>query len=627
MSTMKNWRRHLRGTANRFVKDEKGNVAVMTAATLIGVTLFTGGSLDIYTLEMERKRIQGVIDRCALQTSRVGHDQADGAGEAGRDQMRQMFRDCADAQGVAIPANAVITPVNNPDQGLRSLNVSFTQTVPTKFLNLASISKFDLSMETAAEEQLTTVEVSLVLDMSGSMATYTSGNTRRIDELKSAASVFVDALLPGPEQQKFTSINLVPYSGNVSMGRGMFDIVRSGDRDHDRSSCIYFRNSDYGAAGLPNFRSRDHVEHYSAGFSHHNWYDYTFAQNDPPWYELNDPGGPGSRYQDFGYYTPKNSARANFEDADIRKPLMRDPWDCPDDPHAYLLRPIQTITNPDQVPLTLDGQPIDLHRDLEDHITTCERTSLYFYHTQSRPGYNTGWRVRRDDRGDEMTTCEWNPDEPERATMTLKEVLDAGYVGIDNDRTEIMYAASDPDAIKDRIDRLKLSGFTATQVGMKWGEMLLNPDFQAHFDAARNSGVIDMRADQAGRPFEYDRGGNFKYIVLMTDGRTTPLYENSGTPYHYDRSTNRRSQRVSRGTAIQQFRTTCALAKSQAKNIRVYTIGFALRDGQDDDIKNELRNCASQPSSAHYFDVGAGNLEAAFRKIAASINTLKLVSN
>ena len=594
MTITKNWRQHLLGTANSFAKDDRGNIAIMTAAMLVGITLFTGGSLDLYKYETNRKRVQDVLDRCVLSATRLDHNLANSTGASGEREIKKMIYACTDSQGVDLPEEpiTVFQIDNDKANGYREINVKSQLSVPTSFLKLASVDDFTINIDTTAAERDTTVEISLVLDMSGSMSSFTDGTTRRVDEMKIAANTFVDALLrradPGEQlkAQERTSISIVPYSRSVSLGKGMFDIVRDGRRDNDRSSCIYFRNSDFGSNGVPNFKQRDQAVHYGP-VTHLYYFDRV-----------------GTSWQNY-WFRAKNGYARYFENADTGKAFETEIWKCPDDPHAYMVEPYTpTVTVPrgdgkvhyDGTNVTLGNKmTVPLLGSLEDHVIECDR-------------------MNRDYSDD---TC-FNPDPP--AQRNAQEAYDAGHLRLDDDDWSMVYASSDPDYLSERIDAYKLNGSTSTQIGMKWAQLLLDPGFQDHFEEADDAGVIDLHAKQEGRPYDYDKPGNFKYIVLMTDGRITQSSKFNGQYYRYDRHYTSSRTHTNENKAIQQFNTVCNLAKSDAKNIRVFTIGFALNDG--DPTKDTLRNCASSPSD--YFDVSAGGLKQAFENIASTIDSLSL---
>ena len=86
------------------------------------------------------------------------------------------------------------------------------------------------------------------------------------------------------------------------------------------------------------------------------------------------------------------------------------------------------------------------------------------------------------------------------------------------DDAAILYAENDYNDIKTYIDNIKLHDGTATHIGMKYGVALLNPSSRDEFDELADRGIIED--EYRTRPANFD-DDVVKYIVLMTDGRTT----------------------------------------------------------------------------------------------------------
>jgi hypothetical protein len=87
------------------------------------------------------------------------------------------------------------------------------------------------------------------------------------------------------------------------------------------------------------------------------------------------------------------------------------------------------------------------------------------------------------------------------------------------DNASILYAENDYHRIVNFINNVRLHDGTATHVGMKYGVALLNPSSRDVFRQLADRGVI--ADDYRNRPADWE-DDVVKYIVLMTDGNTTP---------------------------------------------------------------------------------------------------------
>ena len=95
----------------------------------------------------------------------------------------------------------------------------------------------------AAEERVDSVEISLVLDVSGSMA-----SNGKIGNLRTAGGQFIDAIFANTEQDK-VSISIVPYNGQVNVGPDLINKYNITNR-HNDSYCVDLPTSVYTSAAL-----------------------------------------------------------------------------------------------------------------------------------------------------------------------------------------------------------------------------------------------------------------------------------------------------------------------------------------------------------------------------------------
>jgi hypothetical protein len=142
--------------------------------------------------------------------------------------------------------------------------------VPTIFMHMLDVPLLSAPVASAATENIQNVEISLVLDISGSMRENATGGVpsvvtgaNRINDLRAAVKSFAREVLQvectgsgatevctQPETSANTTINIIPYAGHVNPGRDMFQIM-GGARWHNWSSCKEVTNADFGDADLP----------------------------------------------------------------------------------------------------------------------------------------------------------------------------------------------------------------------------------------------------------------------------------------------------------------------------------------------------------------------------------------
>lgn len=617
--TLRRFGAKLRTSALRLRREEDGAVAIMTAASLFGIVLLVGGAVDIYRHEMLRQKAQNAMDRAVLAAaslSSVEYGDGPNADAQANEARRSIVAQYMEAAGLPAPPDADITLPDTNTRKSVSVEVATSYALPMTFLRLAGIRELSVPVQSTANETEQYVEVSLMLDVSGSMRwgvdpEKRDSNPRRIDALKPAAQNFINRLLSDDRMRRNTSISIVPYAGQVNIGQRMFDTLGI-TREHSNSSCAHFRPNEFAKAGMPKLDRMEQQGHFTI-YNYHT----SFLKHSASGEEWN------------------GKDRQAFEAESYARPMIQEPWWCPDDPHAYMLKPydlpsetvgtleynsVGTLQNTGTTPIGLPeynerkltlapGEQILVQKtDLLDHVVECERVK---------------------DAG--RKNCNFNKGEsaPLEEDRTLQKASAAGHIGVDGDRTAITYLSNDRDELTEAIDNYRLYDGTGTANAMKWGLTLLDPAFKSHFLTGLDNGAIpnvgDGRpADFRNRPRAYDDPDTQKYMVLMTDGKIGDQKEvrNDKTEYHPDRNTKTLKfggTTYNQDKAIDQFRDVCNTAKSREKAVVVFTIGFALKDG--DGMKDELRNCATD--EGYYYDV-SDDIDSAFTAIAATIQQLRL---
>ncbi len=111
-----------------------------------------------------------------------------------------------------------------------------------------------------AEERVNNVEISMVLDISGSM-----GEGNKMSNLRDAARTFVDAVI-NESTQDLVSVSIVPYSEHVSAGPDIMNELNV-DVNNPYSHCIEFSESDFDTARLRRDKQYDQVQHFQWGYN------------------------------------------------------------------------------------------------------------------------------------------------------------------------------------------------------------------------------------------------------------------------------------------------------------------------------------------------------------------------
>ena len=228
-----------------FWDDQRGNVAIISAFSILPLLALAGGATDIARHESYRAQLQDGLDRAVLAAASL--TQTRPVEETVRGYLKALpFADDIDLHFTYL--NAV---------NAREVTVTAGYEMQTGFLPLIGIDAIRVGAAATALERRTNIEISLMLDISGSMR---EGSPSKISLLRPAAQAFIDAILT-PETAKFTSVSVVPYAGSVSVGADVFNALH-GARVHSNSSCFEFANNEFGV-GMLNFTGRAQVPHFT----------------------------------------------------------------------------------------------------------------------------------------------------------------------------------------------------------------------------------------------------------------------------------------------------------------------------------------------------------------------------
>jgi len=209
----------------QFLHDRTANVAMIFALSLVPVSAAVGGALDFTRSFTIGSEIQSALDTGVLAAASLSQ-----TGDPETVVRAYLEAAIAEHQGVIESLVVVVTP--NVALNARNVHATANVSVPTTLLGVAGIDRLDLGRAAEATEQLRNLEISLVLDISGSM----SGS--KIEALREAAKEFVQVVLAG-EMSDFTSVSIIPYNGGVRLPDFVNAQLVSGS-DATQSGCPEF---------------------------------------------------------------------------------------------------------------------------------------------------------------------------------------------------------------------------------------------------------------------------------------------------------------------------------------------------------------------------------------------------
>ena len=213
MANKNNVKRRLRDAITRFARDERGITLVMVAASTVPIILIVGSGIDIGRAYMADLRLQQACDAGVLAGRRmmVGGTYT----TANKAEATKMFNINYDT-GLYGSTNIAF---NSVQDGPSNVKGTASAKVPTTLTRLMGQTEFNLSVECTAKLEVSNVDVMLVLDVTGSMASVNGGDTiSRLDALKNATMNFFDTLTSAAVGDGRIRFGVVPYNLNVNIG-------------------------------------------------------------------------------------------------------------------------------------------------------------------------------------------------------------------------------------------------------------------------------------------------------------------------------------------------------------------------------------------------------------------------
>ncbi|MCC6006907.1 MAG: hypothetical protein JJU40_04455 [Rhodobacteraceae bacterium] len=249
----------LRKRVLRFRRNESGSMLVFSLMIFTTMLLAGGMAVDFMRFEATRSRIQATLDRAVLAAASLRQPLDPEA-------VVVDFMSRAGFDGYTLDVDVT--------EGLNFRVVEATASLPQNaiFLNIVGFRTLNVRATSSAEERVPNVEVSLVLDISGSMRFTDSSGVPQINIMRPAARRFVQQMLAG-DRADLTTISIIPYAGHVNPGQRVFELL-GGEAWHGFSHCMELTSSDFSQTGLPQGSNRDQVPNFMWWAIDWNWMEW-----------------------------------------------------------------------------------------------------------------------------------------------------------------------------------------------------------------------------------------------------------------------------------------------------------------------------------------------------------------
>lgn len=546
--------------AARLGDDERGAIAVQFALLLIPIAILTFGLIDLSRVSVQKRQLQDALDAATLMAARS---------TATTDADLDAIGDAALATEMA-GLGVTLTVANSTfSLGDNNTVVGTIQNVTIKPIisNLWSSGDANVSASSTVMRSVNKLEVALVLDNTGSMASTLGSGARKIDALIDASKSLVDVLAAaaaGASETDAVKISVVPFSMTVNVGST-------------------YQSQSWMSGKMP-----------ATGYG-----TDVFATNQDRFTLLSNLG-------------------LTWRGCVESRPA---PYDVTDDPPtsatpASLFVPFFAPDEPDDNVVGVNQSSWTMYRDARTQRTSYPIRNNWLPDTVSPKATDAAAWTNR------STVVA-------KYSQNQKNVLSLAKTGTDYGpnagcgltslmRLTNVRTTTDRDAVKTKLGQMVANGNTNVAMGLVWGWHTLsnNAPFAdgvnpVTTDGKKTTKVIVLLTDGDNTNDVYNNPNNSIYTGYGYIGQGR-LKNASGTALTTSSTaTNRRDAIDSREKLV------CDNAK--AKGVQIYAIGV----GVSSHSKTILQNCATKLDM--YYDVtDAAQLTSVFNTIAGSIQNLRI---
>ncbi len=214
--------RHIMACSPCFRKDVRGSVAILFGLSVMMLGLAVGLAVDSSRAYNISSRVQHALDAAALAGAKLIDQDGITEAEILAEAKRYFDSYVPDIQMAGLSlSNFRISAEMDANRVEALVDVG----LPTLFGGLAGFSSFDFVRSSSATYRATKIELSLVVDVTGSMCDVPPvvgdppcAGGAKLDALKTAANDMVDALFESDPRVGAVKVALIPYSASVNAG-------------------------------------------------------------------------------------------------------------------------------------------------------------------------------------------------------------------------------------------------------------------------------------------------------------------------------------------------------------------------------------------------------------------------
>ena len=598
----------------RFGRDESGVFAVVFGVMAIVLIAFGGAAVDYVSMEQVRNRSQIALDAAALALQPDIFDS-----NISDENIRKRAEDLMIERIGDDRVTATLDPVRIDRLG-GSLQLSARIVTPTLFVSLVGVNSLSASVTSEAVRGSLDLEISVALDVTGSM----SGT--KIQDLRNSVVELIDAVVQDVQDPNSSRMALVPYSQAVNAGDAYATALRGPIRGPKPIRTIAWSTGATKAITAATQTNTPTITANGHGFSNNDWVyiwgvtgmkqinDLAFQVTSVTTNTFRLKDIDGTKYNKY----TKNGSVVKCLNAECALTVTADNhgYNTGEYVHVTDVKGLTAVNNRSFLATKINNNTLRLNGTYSGtlgtytsggdlHCTwqnTSEGCSYYRFATAGG-----GWNTLP------ATTCvteraiNGTNDEPPTTTLVGRNYPPLNNSCLDN---AIVPLTHDKDALKRVARNLSAVGTTSGSLGALWAWYMLSPNFGYvwPFD---------------NRPEQYDTPEVLKVAIIMTDGEFNTVHCEGVISRNSSASstTERNNCNAPNGAPYVQARAYCDAMKAENIGIVVYTVAFDI--AANSEASRVMTYCASDVDKAFKASDGAA-LRESFRQIARNLSVLRL---
>ncbi|MGB7287930.1 MAG: TadE/TadG family type IV pilus assembly protein [Salaquimonas sp.] len=196
-----------RSLAQDFLRNESGTFVTIFGVSILGIFLSVGAAVDYSQMSRAKSLVNNSLDAAVLAAGNDLLQNDSNTTELRNVFENQLYANLSQHQNIM---NAVTVDSFSVNKDTGKISATVGMPVQMAFMGLIGIKEMPVAAFTEATFSTTPVEISMVLDVTGSM-----NNGGKLASLKTAANKAVDILLPEGSNNSYVKVGLVPYSEGV----------------------------------------------------------------------------------------------------------------------------------------------------------------------------------------------------------------------------------------------------------------------------------------------------------------------------------------------------------------------------------------------------------------------------